>query len=267
MKKISHGKITYRIKNFVENIPVSNFMLSVCHCLSPFMGRLLRYKYIYNYEYLRILDFYKINLIHNSKVEDLLDLSYLQSLLDQLITYQFNVTEPYKNYKGFMVQYPLEFAQYLLTISKFNIQRYLEIGTFWGGSFITTFEYLTKTNPCSRYAFAIDRSYYLSMQLYSKIRKNVYYMIMDSKSPQFQSFIENMPPFDLVFIDGDHSYSGCKNDFDSVKDHAKLIAFHDILAVKDIKRLWDEIKHDYKYYEFIDNNRKRKYGIGLLEKI
>ncbi len=66
-------------------------------------------------------------------------------------------------------------------------------------------------------------------------------------------------PFDVIFIDGDHSYAGVKSDFEfALTLNARIIALHDIAdAVKhrregcEVDRLWKEIKATYNTSEKI----------------
>lgn len=202
-----------------------------------------------------MIDFSRINLIKNSKIDDLLDESYLIKLLDQIGLV--------KSDSGLYVyQDPVEFAKYLITLSKhFPICSYLEIGTAWGGSFIVTVEYLRKLNKNFRVAIACDiKKYRFSLNIYSKVNKYILYYIIDSQTPAFKQIAKHK--FDLVFIDGDHSYNAVKNDFYSVKD-VSLIGFHDILDPNaGVKYFWDEIKHSKRnYFEF---DQSGNMGIGLL---
>lgn len=80
---------------------------------------------------------------------------------------------------------------------------------------------------------------------------------------------------DFLFIDGDHSYAGVKQDFEDYAPFVKsggIIAFHDIVerpVQPDIEvwRFWQELKHDYRCEEFIEQGPdRRKIGIGLLYK-
>lgn len=80
---------------------------------------------------------------------------------------------------------------------------------------------------------------------------------------------------DFLFIDGDHSYEGVKQDFEMysplVKDGG-IVAFHDIVVVHpvetgcEVNRLWDEIKQGgHEYIEIVDDWNQGMCGIGLLQ--
>ena len=63
--------------------------------------------------------------------------------------------------------------------------------------------------------------------------------------------------FDLVLIDGDHSYVGVKNDYEYTKNKAKIFVFHDIVnnAAEGVVKFWNELKknkEDYDFFEFKD---------------
>lgn len=77
---------------------------------------------------------------------------------------------------------------------------------------------------------------------------------------------------DLLFIDGDHTYSGVKKDwlmYAPLVKNGGIVALHDIChhpTVPDCKveQLWKEIKGKYKNFEFIDPEDKSWGGIGVL---
>jgi len=77
---------------------------------------------------------------------------------------------------------------------------------------------------------------------------------------------------DFLFIDGDHTYEGVKMDFKMYSILVKkggIIAFHDIVEhSKDgscqVNRFWDEIKHNYKSLEIIQDKNQKWAGIGLI---
>ncbi|MHA1325410.1 MAG: class I SAM-dependent methyltransferase [Candidatus Helarchaeota archaeon] len=168
-----------------------------------------------------------------------------------------------------MLQYVNQFAKYLMTLSKYNINSYLEIGVSLGGSFITTVEYLMKINPDFQYAVGIDMVNYVSMQIYAKFNKRIDYLLLDTRTPAFKDFIQKSSEFDLVFLDGNKSYRNCLRDFEIVRPKARMIALHDILQ-KEVDAVWKYIKNsysrEYSILEFTDQYLKNgKYlGIGLV---
>jgi predicted O-methyltransferase YrrM len=84
---------------------------------------------------------------------------------------------------------------------------------------------------------------------------------------------------DLLFIDGDHSYNGVKQDFETyskyMSDHG-VVGFHDIFSRGDdhmnigVRQFWSEIRKNYPHSEFTDAITSGAYpsdwsgGVGLL---
>ncbi len=78
---------------------------------------------------------------------------------------------------------------------------------------------------------------------------------------------------DFLFIDGDHTYEGVKQDFQTytrLVDPQGLIAFHDIAPdrakVPDhfVSVFWNEVRGGYSYQEFIKDREQSKWGLGLI---
>ncbi len=85
----------------------------------------------------------------------------------------------------------------------------------------------------------------------------------------------NGEPLDFLFIDGDHTYQGVKQDFELYKPLVRkggFIALHDILPRKELSeievyRFWNEIKETYHHWEIIadDGRLANLIGIGIIQ--
>jgi len=51
----------------------------------------------------------------------------------------------------------------------------------------------------------------------------------DSKDPEIVEKVKSLGPFDMVFIDGDHTYDGVKRDWENYGSLGKIVVFHDIV--------------------------------------
>ena len=77
---------------------------------------------------------------------------------------------------------------------------------------------------------------------------------------------------EFLFIDGDHTYTGVKTDFEM---YSKLVAKGGIIALHDIvpgslekvggvPRFWNEIKHNFECLELVENWKQGGKGIGVI---
>ena len=115
---------------------------------------------------------------------------------------------------------------------KFEECRYLEIGTWLGESLVNI---ASIAKECISISLS-DKELQLQgateeeiliQRIFSKNLSNIKHIKHNSKTFNFSS----IGKFDFVFIDGDHSYKGVKNDtenaFKVLKDNNSIIAWHD----------------------------------------
>jgi len=156
-----------------------------------------------------------------------------------------------------------------------------EIGTADGG---TNF-LLSQALPSTRLMIGIDLYVKNSSKLHYFSRANQQLnFINGSSSAKFtigkvkQILAEKK--LDLLFIDGDHSYDGVKQDFLNYRHLVRdggLIIFHDIVPdyltrygiqtdawVGDVPRFWSKVKSLYPHYEFVENPGQDGRGIGAI---
>ncbi len=154
-------------------------------------------------------------------------------------------------------QYPKQFSKYLAHLSGEKVESYLEIGVRHGGTFVITVEYLQRFHPVKK-AVGVDIRRCPGLVEYGKLNPRARFTVADSQSAGFQTLLDAEGPFDLVLIDGDHSREGCWNDFELLKDRARILVFHDIdsVPVPGVGAVWRQVKAEYAdrfdFYEYAD---------------
>jgi len=168
-------------------------------------------------------------------------------------------------------QVPKEYANVFFEIFKINPKSYLEIGIGNGGSWLTYSFLLRRSLKISHAVDNLEYAKFIRQKsddfeyIRNYLKKhidNVEFYNSDSKL--FLDSNDNM--YDVIFIDGDHTYEGVKSDFIKSIRHINkggIVIFHDIISVGSpgVAQFWNEFKFKYKYKEFIFSNTC---GMGIL---
>jgi hypothetical protein len=158
-------------------------------------------------------------------------------------------------------QYPNQFAGYLAFIAGFGkkISSYMEIGSRFGGTCLVQVEMLrsvSKSFCCCVALDIIDEPPLISEYRVGFFNRLEYWQV-NTQENSFDTRIENRF-FDLVFIDGDHSYDAVKSDSLKTINRSNIQVFHDITndAVPGVRKFWNEFKKTYgdshEFHEFTD---------------
>ena len=172
----------------------------------------------------------------------------------------------YGEYKKFMVsqrvdlgvyQTPRQFAECIFELLKYEINTYLEIGLFNGGSYLIMTSFLRWKNPEIKCTGVDITDKYMLPEVKDRLDGFIRGTSSDLKGQHF----------DLVFIDGDHHYRKIKKDWENVGRYADMAIFHDIneRTCPDVKRFWNEIKPGKEFKEYVYQTEGNPVmGIGLI---
>ena len=174
-----------------------------------------------------------------------------------------------------------ELVKFLALVAERKPRNVIEIGSASGGNLFL----LTRIASPNSVIVSIDlpggefgggyRRWRIPLYLwFARPGQRIHLIRGDSHAPETLSKVMRLfkdRRVDLLFIDGDHSYSGVKQDFEM---YSKLVRYGGIIALHDIKehppelhcevhRYWQEIKTKYQYVELVED-QKARFGIGLL---
>jgi cephalosporin hydroxylase len=227
------------------------------------------------------MDLTRIKFIKESTLEDLENIDYLENLIIKLGFNTEILREQPKIVKdnggGLLIwQYPNQFSKYLSLLRKQKINSYIEIGCRWGGTFVLTTEYLKMFNSLNK-SVAVD-IIDSPVVNYCTSNSETQFIKTNSRSSEFINYINNNY-FDLILIDGDHSYNGVKSDYQVSKNSGKIFVFHDIISdvCPGVIQFWNELKNnekdEYNFFEFTEQyedvwnaTRQKFLGIGVAIK-
>ena len=171
-------------------------------------------------------------------------------------------------------QAPDEFAALCLLLQRRPIVLYGEIGIASGGSLRFISEHVGFNEAIviddGKHARAAEQQTNLA-----EFRKQLQLFTGDSHTIEAGRFLDNAcigREFDAMFIDGDHTYAGLRQDVNMVLPYCQpstRIIFHDTIAVPDIGKLVDElvINEGFKLHAHFAANEitelKRTMGIAV----
>ena len=138
---------------------------------------------------------------------------------------------PYSYLEGSSL--PTDFALLIGLCEKYTVNDYLEIGTWRGASAANIAQYVKNCYTLNLPDETIKSqggsdNYVNSHRFFSKSIGNITHLFGDSTQFDFEKLNTK---FDLIFVDGDHSYSAVKKDtatvFKLLKNDKSIIVWHD----------------------------------------
>ena len=181
-----------------------------------------------------------------------------------------------------------ELLKLLKILEKFKPKILVEIGTATGG---TLFLFTRIADP-EAMIISIDLPEGPYGKGYSKWKIHLYKSFIKDKQriyciranshesntlKKIEGILKNLK-IDFLFLDGDHTYTGVKSDFDMYSPLVKrggIIAFHDIVThdrfhdpstTIEIDKFWKGIRDDYENLEIIKDEKQGWAGIGIIYK-
>jgi cephalosporin hydroxylase len=181
-----------------------------------------------------------------------------------------------------------EFLELLDTLEKSNVSSVIEIGSHKGGSLFVWAQLIKSESaaflcsidlPGGDFGGGLKGGNDALFEAFCADGQDLLVLRGDSHSPevlrQLDEYLGAEKKVDFLFIDGDHTYQGVRQDFLMYKRFVNtggFVAFHDIIQRDDypsieVWKFWDELKLDpsNEIQEFVNTNpRHRTIGIGLL---
>jgi cephalosporin hydroxylase len=184
------------------------------------------------------------------------------------------------------VQKVSELSQLISLLKKRKLSTTVEIGTGKGG---TLYAWCKVAEPAAvivsidlpggPFGGGFKISDIKKFRKYRKKNQRLYFIRKDSQKKSTKEEVIKIikgRKVDLLFIDGDHRYSGVKKDWKLYSPLVKrngLIVFHDILfhpkvTKCKVDKLWNEIKNNYKHIEITEKDNDQGWGqwggIGVI---
>jgi len=154
-------------------------------------------------------------------------------------------------------------------IKGINPKSYLEIGASNGNSLWVLAHALEKGSRVEFIDLGEKHTVECLMQCADKLMAEYDIRAYLGRSEEWAERIkENNPDgYDVILIDGDHTFEGVKRDWENYKDLAnKLIVFHDI-NLPGVREFFDSLKMGVKIYsvgKYLKHEREHGMGFGLI---
>jgi predicted O-methyltransferase YrrM len=167
-------------------------------------------------------------------------------------------------------------------IAKWRPRRVLEIGTCNGGTLLIFARLahpeatiITMDLPGGRFGEGGQALRPLLIPRLKEPGQKLHFLRVDSHRGAALESVRNIlagEQIDCLFIDGDHTYTGVKQDFEMYSPLVRsggFVAFHDIAehpneADVQVAKFWREIKSRHSHMEFVENPAQGWAGIGVL---
>ncbi len=169
--------------------------------------------------------------------------------------WQYNVN---RLYEPGLWQHPEELALLMVTCRALGVRTVLEVGTFHGGTAALLAAYLKAHVHPDATVTSCDLNRYVTEPVGYEYHPHATSISFDGGN------------FDLVLIDGNHTYDGARQDYRELEG-AKFVAFHDIkdravaeLPCGGVPRLWGELKRDRVTMELLRSDGEPWMGWGLV---
>ena len=188
-----------------------------------------------------------------------------------------------KAYDIGMTQLRSEIKSLAAMVRELRPERILEIGTSAGGTFFLwtrlAGEEATLISIDLPPSWALDDPKEVMMRnLFQNFRRggqSLHFLRRDSHLPETRRDILAIlagRSVDFLFIDGDHSYDGVRQDFldyGPIVRPGGIIAFHDIVNHSaglggEVHRFWAEIRKDYEGMDLVHDRQQDGFGIGVI---
>lgn len=174
-----------------------------------------------------------------------------------------------------------ELLEFGALLEKAPPKAFLEIGTRNGGTFFVlcrlaapSATVISLDLPGGRFGGGYTLFQIPVIRHMRKFNQRLHLLRANSHSPETRNRVARAldgKKLDLLFVDGDHTYRGVKQDFEMYSPFVGpggIVAFHDIVEITmegiGVKKFWDEIKSQYSYREIIADPQQGWGGIGLL---